>query len=419
MRPPSRSLLPWALGLAVASFPWSTAVFSIGSALTLLLWLAGGGRLRHLIRQPLFAPVCALVLFQFASCLWTHDPAESWSMAKGVWPALLLPVVAAALGSSAPRSHLAGLFLASCAAAGLLGILQSNGILLAWSDSARQPSGTSGIFPYSMSLVCAFYLGTLMQFSLSGSLRWAVLLATALCAAGVIANASIAANLSLVCGLLLVLLFHSDRRKLLPLVLVLAAAILPVSGTVLWERIGSMPEREWGASPVSSPAAPGAVPTTDPPFELPFGLQPGTRMKLWIAGWCLFLEHPLFGVGTGDYGADAAELWSSGRLGEYGLSKPAPYKHAHSMLFETLASRGLVGLLLLAWWIIAVLRAFWRLREEHRAEAAFGLLAVVLLLVMGLGHDVLGGRHIGLVSLTAGLLLPLAPRRPLGRSAAE
>jgi O-antigen ligase len=103
--------------------------------------------------------------------------------------------------------------------------------------------------------------------------------------------------------------------------------------------------------------------------------QISPRLALWRYGWTMFKEHPLFGVGWGEF-----------PIHQYGLTemlgKIELANNSHDIVIDLLAKTGLVGGLIvfggLAMWLIRVLRA------KHNPGTIFGLTLLAVLAVHAL-----------------------------------
>lgn len=83
----------------------------------------------------------------------------------------------------------------------------------------------------------------------------------------------------------------------------------------------------------------------------------GYRLASWQAAWELFLDKPILGQGTGGYGSLAIHT-SHGEQLKQGT-------HAHSIMMQTLATTGVLGMFLLAtFWGLMLWRA-WRIPSNH------------------------------------------------------
>jgi O-antigen ligase len=104
----------------------------------------------------------------------------------------------------------------------------------------------------------------------------------------------------------------------------------------------------------------------------------GTRLVLWDISWEMFREHPLVGVGMGDYTTEA-QARLDGRSVRTAVD-------SHNVFLHVLATRGLVGFLpLIAYFVVLALslREVVRRSEpgslpRHYAAGALGVTAAVL-----------------------------------------
>lgn len=92
------------------------------------------------------------------------------------------------------------------------------------------------------------------------------------------------------------------------------------------------------------------------------------RFEFWELATAMFLNQPLIGYGPGSF----ALFWSH-------LHSPPFFQapHAHSIIFNTAAEQGLIGLTALAVLAIAVLRASWRDAGLFAVVVAFGAHSLV------------------------------------------
>ena len=95
--------------------------------------------------------------------------------------------------------------------------------------------------------------------------------------------------------------------------------------------------------------------------------SPSVRWEMWVLATAAFLYSPWTGTGPGTFAA----LWHA----LYPLQ--VAYPHAHSIIFNTAAEQGLIGLAALAALAVAVLRASWRDAGLFAAVVAFGAHSLV------------------------------------------
>ena len=103
-----------------------------------------------------------------------------------------------------------------------------------------------------------------------------------------------------------------------------------------------------------------------------------TRLVLWDMSWRMFLDHPLAGVGMGDYSIEAEK-----RLAERHVRTTVD---SHNVYLQILATRGLVGFLPFVGYVAILILSLWkRMRaapggslSRHYAAGALGATAAVL-----------------------------------------
>jgi len=66
----------------------------------------------------------------------------------------------------------------------------------------------------------------------------------------------------------------------------------------------------------------------------------GIRFELWKAAWLIFTEHPIFGIGSGQFNDVLKE-----KIGAGEIPKIQVFDHAHSEPLQALATTGIIGFL--------------------------------------------------------------------------
>jgi len=134
-----------------------------------------------------------------------------------------------------------------------------------------------------------------------------------------------------------------------------------------------------------------------------------TRLALWRAGWEIFKDHPLFGVG--DIGLD-----------KYYVKYKRPYDkeihgHLHNNYFHFLATLGLFGFLALSYLFIMIIIKIFRIYKSSKetpfiASYSLGALAAfVSILIAGLSEVNFWDHEIAtLIYFTVGLNIALSIR---------
>lgn len=84
------------------------------------------------------------------------------------------------------------------------------------------------------------------------------------------------------------------------------------------------------------------------------------RLLSWQGGWHMFLDHPLTGVGIGNYtAANGAKYWPAAHK---------VYLNAHSIYFQTIGELGLVGVIAFGGFLVVMFRASGELRRLAAPE---------------------------------------------------
>jgi len=100
----------------------------------------------------------------------------------------------------------------------------------------------------------------------------------------------------------------------------------------------------------------------------------GIRLYIWETAWYAFLEKPIIGHGPGKFKG----LTYQSMLRDNYEVETNIYGHAHNEYLHTLATKGLVGLLMLLSIFIVPLLAAIRLYRQHEAIYAFALAGTTL-----------------------------------------
>lgn len=165
-----------------------------------------------------------------------------------------------------------------------------------------------------------------------------------------------------------------DRR----MAITAAAVVVVVGGVLLWQHTrlaqGVMSGYDNLKTFMVNPSAPTSW---------------GNRLNLWRNTLLLVREHPLFGIGLGDFHSEMRRMAADG---ESWSTSVALYGHAHSIYFDPLANGGLVafaatfiGYLLLPFLIF---RRLWRdaTSAETRFYALGGVVTVLAFATFGISE---------------------------------
>ena len=162
-------------------------------------------------------------------------------------------------------------------------------------------------------------------------------------------------------------IFHS-RHKVASLTLCVAATV------VFWL---AMPQQYQTRYMTPVHFAQGA--RLDPSNEL--------RVRIWKAGWQMFLDHPILGVGAGQFGTAYGTVYSGVRHGAW--------MNPHSLFFEVIAELGLVGLVAAGYFLWQLAKASFFLLGfhsdkpeglEYQLALAFGAVLLGIAFASIFGH---------------------------------
>ncbi|MFP5319118.1 MAG: O-antigen ligase family protein [Acidimicrobiia bacterium] len=116
------------------------------------------------------------------------------------------------------------------------------------------------------------------------------------------------------------------------------------------------------------------------------GAEAATRIDFWTTASALSADRPLFGVGVGQFPTAYAEARIAGKhFLPATLFEPPP--HAHNLLLNVLAERGLVGLMALGVAFLLAIRYAGRLRGSPDRELSWIGSAVLAAIVAFLIHN--------------------------------
>lgn len=193
-------------------------------------------------------------------------------------------------------------------------------------------------------------------------------------------------------GVLLLVWSRATRRLLVPaLGAALAATALAISGLLppaLLDRV-SQSIAYFGVFDVRT------VDLTSENFSVV------ERMAHWQAGWYMFLDHPWFGVGAGNYAEAYPNYYVSTWLD--------PLGHAHNYYLNMLAELGVVGGLVLLLVLALVFRQFLGALVRSRPGFWRAVLASVIGgMVVFCVHDLFDDLFVHGVNVQIGVLLALA-----------
>jgi O-antigen ligase len=131
----------------------------------------------------------------------------------------------------------------------------------------------------------------------------------------------------------------------------------------------------------------------------------GARFLMWKGALALFLSHPVFGVGTGDYKTALAGLVASGMLPSF-VQK---FNQPHNMYLFSLVTNGLIGffaLLFIFYRIFRYAKGLIRLSQKERLFGFLSMAVAVHYMTAGLAESLLNMHVlIGSFALISGICI--------------
>lgn len=249
-------------------------------------------------------------------------------------------------------------------------------------------SRANGFYGYPMTLagwLCIFLPLLLIEFferKLLGKYYWLAGLSFCICSAGLVFNATRGAWLAvtIVCGVLLLYYMFKSKRNLAVSIIFIA-----LISTVL----------------VNNPKFMHLLDTIDDFNKYQSNTE---RILIWQSAWNMFKDHPILGVGLGQYTENYQQKYISPQAKEPNLT------HAHNNFMQMLAENGIVGfasfVIMFGYIIFKNLIAWVRTRNVY---ALMIVSATVCLLLQGFTeYNVGNSAVIKMYWLVLGLLVVLS-----------
>jgi len=377
--------LPVALSLAVGVlFLRHLSAVSVGpTAMAFLLlfgWSAtlrsGREQLARLVRQhrSLWNVALGLLLWVSLSVLWASHPANALSKAWGWYlTAVVVVIVATTVKTPEHVAMVAAGFVAGAVASVAIGLLgggltsSADAIDRATASEGRLQGGGGDPNYLAAGLVPAGLLaGALAAATRHLGGRVALVLAVAILAVGLAATQSRAGLLAAGLACLATLVVQRGRARLYAVALISLVvgigAIWFTANPEAWHRITSFDDGGNG------------------------------RSDLWLIAQRMTADHPLAGVGLGDFPLrSAGYVRDAGALKYVRLIAERPHV-VHNMYLQVLVETGVIGIGLFLAAVLSCIGATWRaatlLDDAHAARAAVLARGVVLAQLSMLGAGV-------------------------------
>lgn len=343
-------------GWAIVLFVASLTVVSVGPTaiglLLILAWVGAGGLRRRRLpvlrsHRALIVTLVVFVCWLTLSTTWATRQARALDEAFTWWTAVLA-LVLVATSLSTPRNvvYVALAFVAGAVLAVGLGFLGLGGSASLASDVGRfEPAGDPN-YQAAALLAAMCMAGGLMSVFRRLSARVALLSALVFITLGFFATESRGGLVALTVAMAAALaIFRRQRAQIVSLAIVGSAA----AAVWLYSRPDSFDRL-----------------TT-------FGGGGSGREDIWSVAWRVFEDHPLVGVGLGNFqDVEARYVLEPGGLTHVAYISETP-KAVHNSYLGLLVETGVVGLIGFALVAVLAVRASWRAAREFDAKGAVGL----------------------------------------------
>lgn len=371
----------WLVVALAGTFLWSIAWGNFLFLLILLLWLWDGrfdAKWQLIKANPVAVAALLLVGVSLLGLLWTEDWDNTWEVLRDRLKFLLVPVL---LTTLLPR-HVPYAFLALVTSMLLL-VLLSYGLYLGWLPlfDMFKPDGPKDTTPfihhivYGPVLALTVYLllyVAILRPDVAKPWRYAALVLAAFMGLNLFLTEGRMGQLVFL-ALLALLVFqyyrgHFAKAALLALLLV-----------------GSLAPAAYWLSPVVKQRVDQAVHEvqhyrTDPESSV------GLRLVMLLNSWELIRQHPLLGVGTGDYVQEYATVnQRTFPQAQRGIE----LKHPHNVYVQEWVQTGIPGLAVLLYFLYTMVRSWGRENSPYRPI----LLAIPLFYAVIFWSDGYLGNH--------------------------
>lgn len=351
-------------GMQLFMAPLSIAGSSIAAVLFLFTYVWSGfwKDWRAVLERPWFWPVLAMIGLNLAGILWTDDMAHGYYILSKLWYFLFLLLGAMLPWNRQRLRMLVLLFLIGLGLNALVGVLQWFG-LYPWHPMVPDdgPVGYS-YHVYLGLLLTAALLWILYDLRHQIVLRrpWALLLG----------------------GIFFLQLIMSPGRTGQLAFLLLFPAALLVLAAGRWRTwalgVALLGALILGLSPVVQQRFMAGVSDLTNYHQGNVMTSLGIRLVLWEGALEMAVEHPVLGVGTGGYRAEILRLQEESEIPRIpGLSENVIEPHNSYLAY--LAEFGIVGLVILLWFLYALSRESWLARSTPEGWLRLSLLSTFLI----------------------------------------
>jgi len=350
--------------LCLALFiPFSIAGENIAIGFSVLAWLCwlAATRERPRLLDPLFIASVALALFALPSVWMSENRARAFTDWESYWQLLILFMVGAHIARVGVRERSCAVLLLSAAAScGVAFIQRAGGLHLGPIHIGAEHRVSSTLFTMTLAgILCQLTVFGAAVAASPQAARWRVWIgiAVVMMFAALLLTMTRGAWIAVFAGLFTVCVLL--RSRVLAVATVLAVVVMLLYTHAYKNDQG----RTLAVDTFATEQADRNV---------------ATRLVLWDMSWKMFLDHPLLGVGMGDYSTEAER-----RLAERHVRTTVD---SHNIYLQLLATRGLLGFIPFVAYVVVLVMSLWKLSRRaaggslarHYAIGALGATAAVL-----------------------------------------
>jgi len=369
--------IAWVLVAACAALPFSSSLANALGMLILVLWLVEGGlkeKWAAIFRNPVAVLPLVYFLILCLGLLWSSDLDWGLHVIKKSRRFLLLPVFLSVVAAH-PQVLRRGLyaFLTSMAATAVVTLGIAFRLIAPFGHAhVKDPSPFVYHISYGPELAWAAYLcfaAVLFDSKLSKHWKTALCGAGALVLIGLFVNVGVAgyAAAFMLFGLLMLQWKQNILWLVLAMILLAGSAYFfsPAVHRRVDQNIQELRNVVEGSAAQENPTS-GKVNNT----------SIGPRLVFWGNTWQLIKQHPVLGVGTGDFPAEYEKIRQQ-RTPDHWTEVDNP----HNMYLMVWVQTGLLGLGVFLWFFAALFKQS-RGLPKWQAHMAAGLICFMLLIMM-------------------------------------
>jgi O-antigen ligase len=352
--------------LALALFiPFSIAGENIAIGFTVLAWLIWlvARRERPRLSDPLFIASLVLTVSALPSVFMSVDRHRAFVDWESYWQLLICFMVGAHMARVGVRDRACGVLFASAAAScGVAFIQRAGGLHLGPIHIGAEHRVSSTLFTMTLAgILCQLVVFGAVVALAPRAARWRawIVVAAGLMFAALLLTMTRGAWIAVFAGLAAACVLLRSRALIVATVLAIAVMF------VYTHAYRNDQGRTLAVDTFATEQADRNV---------------ATRLVLWDMSWHMFLDHPLFGVGMGDYSIEAEK-----RLAERHVRTTVD---SHNIFLQLLATRGLLGFVPFVAYFAILVVSLWKLWRAAAPGStaryyAAGALAVTAALLAG------------------------------------